>query len=62
MGGYIPPAYITISWLAKRGSVCLERNKAINFFRGQGVGEGVGEGPGPEAIGRAEFPAVAYNQ
>ena len=40
MGGYIPPAYITISWLAKRGSVCLERNKAINFFRGQGVGEG----------------------
>ena len=26
------------------------------------MGEGVGEGPGPEAIGRAEFPAGASNQ
>ena len=50
MGGYIPPAYI---W---------SRIKPSIFSEGRAWGEEVGEGPGPEAIGRAEFPAVAYNQ
>ena len=50
MGGYIPPAYI---WSIIKPSI---------FSEGRAWGEEVGEGPGPEAIGRAEFPAVAYNQ
>ncbi len=46
MGGYIPPAFV---WSEIKTSIFSE-------------GRAWGKGPGPEAIGRAEFPAVAYNQ
>ena len=50
MGGYIPPAFV---WSEIKTSI---------FSEGRARGEEVGERPGPEAIGRAEFPAGGVNQ